>query len=91
MNPRYLLLTGRRRSGRLRTTVSVFTAVEEANAEIGRRRKRLATGGWLELVAIDDQGRLTRLGRWGDQPGAAPQAATRRSASVGSAPMWTCT
>ncbi len=91
MNPRYLLLTGRRRSGHLRTTVSVFTTVEEAKAEFTRRRKRLAKGAWLELVAVDDLGRITRVCRSGDQPVAAPQAATVRSASVGLAPMWTCT
>jgi|GEM_PF-5135321 hypothetical protein len=85
MDTRYLLLTGKRRSGHLRTTVSVFTTAAEADAEFGRRRKRLAAGGWLELVSIDDQGRITPVSRSGGQPGA--HAATRRSAGVGSAPM----
>ncbi len=91
MNLRYLLVTGKQRSGHLRTTVSVFTTVEEAKAEFARRRKRLAKGASLELVAVDDLGRITRVCRSGDQPVPAPQAATMRSASVGSAPMWMCT
>lgn len=91
MNPRYLLLTGKRRAGHLRTTVSVFTAVDDAIAEFGRRRKRLAKGSWLELLSVDEVGRIARVCRTGDQAGAPAEAATTRSASVGSAPMWTWT
>ena len=85
MGPRYLLLTGKRRGGQVRTTVAVFTTAAEAEAEFARRAKRLAAGGWLELVSIDGQGRITPVSRSGGQP--EPQAATRRSAGVGSAPM----
>jgi hypothetical protein len=91
MDHRYLLLSGKRRAGRVRTTVSVYATAGEANAEFGRRRKRLGVGAWLELASIDDQGRMTAMCRSGDQPPAAPHAATMRSASMGSAPMWTCT
>ena len=91
MNLRYLLLTGKQRCGHQRTSVSVFATVDEASAEFGIRRRRLPAGGWLELLSIDELGHVTRIRRSDDQLDVVVQAATQRSASVGSAPMWTCT
>lgn len=51
---------------RLRSTVSAFADAEEAKREFAAARQRLgAAGGWVELSAVDEHGRLDRLHRSG--------------------------